>query len=83
MPDIIGNSAIRYCLNIGRESDEGLISYQAYGIEVQNECGNLIATIKDVSLNREKMEEFIEKLNEYGLSILHLEDAIEDFLADS
>lgn len=81
MPEVVNYVEIRYCLDVSQIDNEELGSYQAYGIDVKNECGNSLGTIKDVSLSREKLEDFIEKLNEYELSIFHLEDAVEDFLA--
>ena len=37
-------------------------------------------SVKDVSPNKEEVTELIERLNQYGLSLCHLQDAIEDFI---
>ena len=36
-------------------------------------------SVKDVSPNKEEVTELIDRLNQYGLSLCHLQDVIEDF----
>ena len=48
--------------------------YRSFGIA----AGNL--RISDLSLEERPVREFVERLNEEGLEIVHLEGAIEDFL---
>lgn len=45
-----------------------------YGIKCEE------VSVKDVSPNKEEVTELIERLNQYGLSLCHLQDAIEDFI---
>ena len=56
------------------EKDE----YIAYGIAYPE--NNTI--IHDVSLNKSKMEKFVEQLNDSDLQYIHLADVIEDNLND-
>ncbi|MFR5867396.1 MAG: DUF6514 family protein [Oscillospiraceae bacterium] len=37
-------------------------------------------SVKDVSPNKEEVTELIDRLNQYGLSLCHLQDVIEDFI---
>lgn len=52
------------------------ISYTGYGIS-NGEC-----TIQDICIDKEEMEEFIDKLNEFGASPINVADIVEDFLAE-
>lgn len=59
----------------------------AYGVAVyagkeSDDIAKVIAAINDVSCDREKLIGFIRKCNEIKLSLVHLNDAVEDFLAE-
>lgn len=53
--------------------------YEAYGIEAQDENGNIIRCIYDISFEKEPLEELVEDCNELELDIIHLDDVIDDF----
>ena len=50
--------------------------YIGYGIR----CGDRV--LPDLSLSREKVEKLVESCNQLQLSLIHLSDVVEDFLAD-
>ncbi|MBQ8057364.1 MAG: hypothetical protein IJ275_03395 [Ruminococcus sp.] len=44
-------------------------------------CGKrLVATVKDISSDKSAVEKLIQKFNTHGLSLCHLEQAVEDYL---
>ena len=55
--------------------------YHTYGISVF-ENGRLTRIIRDVSLDREKVDRLIDAFNEGELDAVHLNQAIEEFLYD-
>lgn len=54
--------------------------YLTYGIEAKT--GFESKTVKDVTTEKAKIIALVNVFNEEGLSIVHLEQAIEDFLYD-
>ena len=48
--------------------------FESYGIQINS------TVIDDISLDKEKIEEFVELLNRLGASELHAYDLVEDFL---
>ena len=59
----------------------------AYGVAVyagkeSDDIATVIASVNDVSCDREKLIGFIRNCNEMKLSLIHLSDAVEDFLAE-
>ena len=59
----------------------------AYGVAVyagkeSDDIATVIAAVNDVSCDREKLIGFIKNCNEMKLSLIHLNDAVEDFLAE-
>ena len=57
------------------EENEGYITYGIVCLENNN-------TIHDISLNKTKIEEFVELLNKNELHYIHLADVVEDCLND-
>lgn len=55
--------------------------YETYGISVFEE-GNLTRIVRDVSVDREKVEILVNKLNKEQLETEHLSQVIEEFLYD-
>lgn len=64
-----------YTITQEEKSIEG-VAKTTYGIK----CDEV--SVKDVSPNKEEVTELIDRLNQYGLSLCHLQDVIEDFLVD-
>lgn len=61
--------------------EEQLIScegneYTAYGVQ----CPEYGCAISDISLNGEKIGDFVELLNAGELELIHLKDVVEDFI---
>jgi len=53
-----------------------------YGIAAVTKNGKTITSIRDISCNREKAQAFVDICNALGLSLLHIDDAVDDFLAE-
>ena len=66
----------KYILNKSLITDEQGVTHETYGIT----CGERIIT--DISTNKQSIESLIKKANKTGLSPIHLDDVIEDFLVD-
>ena len=57
-------------------TDENWKQYSSYGIMHESK------TVKDISLDKEKILKLIKACNEGNLSTLHIDDIVEDFLVD-
>lgn len=68
-----------YFLTTGKYSVDGQ-EYIGYGIGCHQENTNII--IEDITLERNVMNELIDRCNALHLSMIHLYDVIEDFLVD-
>lgn len=58
-------------------------TYIAYGIDIWEERENTrycVKTISDVFLCREKAEKFVKFCNENDISLIHIDDIIEDMV---
>ena len=53
-----------------------------YGIAAVTQDGETITSIRDISCNREKAQAFVDLCNTLGLSLLHIDDAVDDFIAE-
>ena len=58
--------------------EEELGSYVSYGITCKSEAGEEHA--RDVSTDRQRVTDMVERFNRYGLSPLHFYDAVEEEL---
>ena len=54
--------------------------YTSYGINV-SQNGRIIKTIKDISLRKKPLAELVKLCNRLKLSVIHIDDVIDDFLA--
>lgn len=50
--------------------------FTSYGIEYDGK------EIKDISLDKSKVENFVDNLNRLGVSEIRIEEVVEDFLAE-
>ncbi len=62
-------------------------SRRSYGIAVYSDSSGdgiatILASVNDISSDREKLEELVEICNRSELSMIHLNDVIDDFLAN-
>ena len=62
--------------------DIGGAARKTYGIAAVTQDGETITSIRDISCNREKVQAFVDLCNTLGLSLLHIDDAVDDFLAE-
>ena len=57
-------------------------SYSSYGIDaVDDSSDDPICSIWDISFDKEALERLVFHCNKLQLDVLHLEDVVEDFLA--
>jgi hypothetical protein len=56
------------------------LRYTTYGVAALGRDGEVLAAYADVSTDRRGMEKLVERCNECGLSIRHLEDVLLDFI---
>ncbi len=52
-----------------------------YGIQAVRATGEIIETIEDVFLEKEKVEDLVEACNRGALDVIHLRDVVEDAIA--
>lgn len=53
-----------------------------YGIQISDGSNRIIATVRDITTDGNRLSELIRTCNLLALSPLHLYDVIEDFLAE-
>lgn len=74
-------SKLTYVLTENLYCDENH-SKTFYGIEVYEAPDKIVATIRDITTDRERLFKFIQTCNLLELSPIHLYDVIEDFLTE-
>ena len=62
--------------------DDNGMARKTYGIAAITQDGETITSIRDISCNREKVQAFVDICNSLGLSLLHIDDAVDDFLSE-
>ena len=66
--------------------DNGIASRKSFGIayvEIYDNITIVITSISDITSDRIAIEKFARLCNELQLSIIHLQDVIEDFLIEN
>lgn len=52
--------------------------YTTYGVKhIPTDC-----SISDITMNRDKLYEFVKQINKFDLEEIHFMDVVEDFLAE-
>ena len=69
----------KYFLNGKIRISYGLVACVAKN---DDDISTIVATVSDVTCDREKIERLVRNCNEMRLSLIHFNDAIEDFLAE-
>ena len=69
---------VKYTLRTDILNDESNQKHTVYGINALDSFGNLLETIEDIFLSKEKAEEFIELCNEEKLELIHLQNVVDD-----
>lgn len=72
---------MKYRLFVQSMYDRSVGYYDAYGVAV-TENGEIKRIIRDVSLDRHKVEALIDRFNQERLEPEHLSQAVEEFLYD-
>ncbi|MBE6630737.1 MAG: hypothetical protein E7624_07820 [Ruminococcaceae bacterium] len=54
----------------------------AYAEAEQNGTATVLASVNDITSDKQKLEKLVFCCNQLGLSELHLKDVVEDFLAE-
>lgn len=74
------NLQVKYTLKTDIVTDEENHAHTVYGITVLDNFENILKTIKDIFLNKQKAEEFIELCNKEKVELIHIQDVIDDML---
>lgn len=67
----------KYTLGTETRCSYGIV---AYSDAEQDGSKTIVASARDVTSDKERLDELVERCNRLGLSTLHLNDVIEDFL---
>ena len=70
---------IHYDLHTGQAHSNEYGTYETYGVTASC-CGNIVCTIEDISLEKDKVMQLVKLCNEERLSLAHLEETVESFL---
>ncbi len=70
-----------YIIRMDKSYDEDGKEYNVYGIDAIDLNGNTVMSIPDVFFDRTRAEVFVKLCNDNGLSLVHLNDVVEDELA--
>ncbi len=71
---------MQYRLRTDTVFDEDNNAFLVYGIDAVTEKGEAIKSIADIFFDKDKAEEFIALCNKNDLSIVHLEEVVNDVL---
>jgi hypothetical protein len=75
-----GQKSYTYKLTSSVIDGEDNLRYTTYGVAALDQSGEVLSAYPDVSADRLGLEELVVRCNERGLSILHLEDVLLDFI---
>lgn len=67
-----------YSLGTDRRVSYGIA---AYANAEEDGTANIVAAVHDITSDKKSLSELILSCNRLGLSTIHLDDAVEDFLA--
>lgn len=67
-----------YSLGAERRVSYGIAAYA----DAEDGTATIVASIHDVTADKQALSELVETCNRLELSLLHLDDVIEDFLTD-
>ena len=76
---IYGISEEKYALGNASRTSYGIV---AYADSEKNGTASIVASVNDITDDKDKLSAFADACNRCGLSLVHLPDAVEDFLAD-
>lgn len=71
----------RYQLSVGTEYHRSVGHYESYGIALITD-GSIDRIIRDISPDRERVEELVRLFNDEDLDPVHFSQAVEDFLLE-
>lgn len=79
MPIIYGTIEEVYSINGVSRTSYGIAAYSDADTDG---TATVVASVRDITPDREKVDELVERCNRFGLSVLHLYDVVEDILDD-
>lgn len=79
MKIIYGISEEKYTLNGLTRTSYGVV---AYADADKDGTAVIVASVRDITLDRSKLSKLVELCNKLQLSPIHLPDVIEDFVAE-
>ena len=54
----------------------------SYAVSEQDGTASIVLSVHDICADKQKLTELVEKCNRLKLSLVHLEDVLDDFLAE-
>ena len=70
---------MRYCKDMERVS-YGIAAYLDYK---EDDMGTVVASVSDISEDRKKVEELVDRCNRLELSVEHINGVVMDFVASN
>ena len=74
-----GISEEKYALGNESRTSYGIV---AYADSEKNGTASIVASVNDITDDKDKLSAFADACNRCELSLVHLPDVVEDFLAD-
>lgn len=71
---------VHYCLRRDVILREDGVLYIAYGLDAVDADGRILRSVPDLLLDRWRVMDLIDRCNALELSLIHLDDVIEDLL---
>ena len=71
---------VHYCLRRDVILREDGVLYIAYGLDAVDADGRILRSVPDLLLDRHRVMDLIDRCNALELSLIHLDDVIEDLL---
>lgn len=71
---------VHYCLRRDVIRREDGVLYIAYGLDAVDSDGRILRSVPDLLIDRRRVMDLIDRCNALELSLIHLDDVIEDLL---
>lgn len=69
----------KYALGEEKRTSYGIV---AYANAEQNCTATIVASVRDITYDKNRLRKLVDDCNRFELSTVHLHDVVEDFLSD-
>ena len=69
----------KYALGEEKRTSYGIV---AYANAEQNGTATIVASVRDITYDKNSLRKLVDDCNRFELSTVHLHDVVEDFLSD-